>query len=235
MLGRWAEAEAMWQLIELDIGELTRSIFHPGVAETVYALFKFERGDLKEEHLALAEQRAKAGKNQLSCRVLSSIRGEWMLEQSQWSRAAEYLQEAVHLAHIVGVPDIGSEVELIIAKFQLGELSDPRQEAERLSQSKEPLHQSVAELWLAIGNHEQAKEHALLAYKDAWADGEPYVYRIGLNKATALLEKLGVEIPKLPPYDPNKDEKLPWEDKVASTIEKLRLEKAVKESPRTGE
>jgi ribosomal 50S subunit-associated protein YjgA (DUF615 family) len=78
---------------------------------------------------------------------------------------------------------------------------------------------------LAIGDYEQAKKHALEAYKRAWADGEPYVYRYELNKATALLKQLGSEIPKLPPYDSSKDEKLPWEDEVAAAIEKLRVEK----------
>ena len=83
----------------------------------------------------------------------------------------------------------------------------------------------LAELWLAIGDREQAKKHALAAYKRAWADGEPYVRRYDLNKATALLTQLGTEIPKLPPYDPAKNEKLPWEDKVAAAIEKLRAAK----------
>jgi hypothetical protein len=67
--------------------------------------------------------------------------------------------------------------------------------------------------------------HALAAYKAAWADGEPYVFRYALNKARALLEQLGAEIPDLPPYDPAKDEKLPWEDEVAAAIERLRAEK----------
>lgn len=79
-----------------------------------------------------------------------------------------------------------------------------------------------------IGDHEQAKKHALAAYQWAWADGEPYVYRYELNKARALLEKLGAELPKLPVYDPAKDEKLPWEDEVAAAIEKLRAEKEAK-------
>jgi hypothetical protein len=84
-------------------------------------------------------------------------------------------------------------------------------------------------LWLAIGDREQATQHALAAYKWAWADGEPYVHRYGLDKARALLEKLGAEIPDLPPYDPAKDEKLPWEDEVAAALEKLRAEKEAKD------
>jgi hypothetical protein len=49
-----------------------------------------------------------------------------------------------------------------------------------------------------------------------------------MNKARALLEKRGAEIPNLPPYDPAKDEKLPSEDEVAAAIEKLRTEKEAK-------
>jgi len=45
-----------------------------------------------------------------------------------------------------------------------------------------------------------------------------------LDKARAVVEKLGAEIPNLPPYDSTKDEKLPWEDEVA-VIEQLRAEK----------
>ncbi len=75
---------------------------------------------------------------------------------------------------------------------------------------------------------EQAKQHARKAYEWAWADGEPYVYRYELNKARALLEQLGAEIPNLPPYDPAKDEKFPWEDDVAAAIEKLRAKKEAK-------
>lgn len=93
--------------------------------------------------------------------------------------------------------------------------------------------QKTAEL--AIGDHKQAKVHALAAYKRAWADGEPYVRRYELNKARALLEQLGADIPNLPSYDPAKDEKLPWEDEVAAAIAKLRSERAAKEAKKRQE
>ena len=85
---------------------------------------------------------------------------------------------------------------------------------------------------MSNGDHEQAKQHALAAYKWAWADGDPYVRRYALSKAHALLERLRVEIPQLPPYDPAKDEKLPWEDEVAVAIEKLKAEKAARAKKR---
>jgi hypothetical protein len=80
----------------------------------------------------------------------------------------------------------------------------------------------MADLWLAIGDHYQPNKHAV---HEAWADGEPYVYRYELNKARALWERLAAEIPVLPPYDPAKDRKLSWEDELNAAIQKRRTEK----------
>ena len=147
------------------------------------------------------------------------------MEQGEWALAAENLHEAVRMARAVGQTDEGAETRLALAKFHLGQLPAPRCEAEQLAKAKRLSHRALAELWLAIGDRKQAKKHALAAYEWAWADGEPYVRRYELDKARALLTKLGAEVPKLPPYDPAKEEKLPWEDKVAEAIEKLRAEK----------
>ncbi|MCA8995266.1 MAG: hypothetical protein KDA88_25050, partial [Planctomycetaceae bacterium] len=68
--------------------------------------------------------------------------------------------------------------------------------------------------------------HAVAAYKWAWADGEPYVRRYELTQTTELLQQMNLPIPNLPPYDPAKDEKLPWEDDVLAAIEKLKAKKA---------
>jgi hypothetical protein len=129
------------------------------------------------------------------------------------------------MARAVSTIDAEAETQLALARFHLGQLTDPRREAEQLAQAREPAPNALAELWLAIGDREQANKHALAAYQRAWSNGEPYVWRYELNKATALLKQLGTETPSLPPYDPAKDEKTPWEDKVAAPIEKLRAEK----------
>ncbi len=126
--------------------------------------------------------------------------------------------------------DAESEVGLALAKFHLGQLSeeDARSEAERLAQLRQPALRYLAMLWLAIGDHEQAKDHALEAYRWAWADGEPYVHRYELTKTTELLQEMKVPVPVLPPYDPAKDEPFPWEAEVRAAIEKLKAEKAAK-------
>jgi hypothetical protein len=223
-VGRWEEAEATWQLLD-PMGRTWSWSYCSGNAELVYAVFQFWKGELREEHLALAERLANEGKNRLDIRRLYYLRGMWRLEQGEWALATASLQETVRMARERGNHDVAAETGLALAKFYLGQLTDPCYEAEQLAQARKPAHRLLADLWLAIGNHEQAQKHALAAYQWAWADGEPYVNRYELTKTTALLQQLGVPLPKLPPYDPAKDEKLPWEDAVAAAIEKLRAKK----------
>lgn len=230
-MGQWEDAEGIWQLLPPRDGNWPTDCDPPGYAEYCYAVFRFWTGDLTEKRLTDAEQLATADKDRFTVRALHGLRGEWQLAQGQWALAADSLHEAVRMAREVGLTDMEAnerEAELALAKFQLGQLAEPRREAEQLAKARHPFHRALADLWLAIGDHGQAKKHALAAYKWAWADGEPYVHRYELNKARNLLEKLGVEIPKLPAYDPAKDEKLPWEDEVTAAIEKLRAEKEAK-------
>lgn len=184
---------------------------------------------MSEENLAHAEQLARTGKNRGAIRHLHSLRGEWRLERGEWALAAVSLREAVSMARAVGQTDADAETRLALTQFHLGQLADAGGEAERLANAKQPAHRPLADLWLAIGDHEQAKTHALAAHKWAWADGEPYVHRYELTKARALLEKLGVPIPARPPYDPSKDGKFPCEDEVVAAIEKLRAEREAEE------
>jgi hypothetical protein len=218
----------MWDLLDPMGRNWSRALYRPGDAESYYAWARFVQGVLSEEHLANAEQLANAGKNRRIVRLLHRLRGEWCLERGEWALAAESLREAVSMARAVGQTGAEAETQLALAQFQLGQLADPRREAEQLANARQPSHRALADLWFAIGDRKQATKHALEAYKWAWADGEPFVHRYGLNKARALLEKLGAEIPNLPPYDPAKDEKFPWEDEVAAAIEKLRAEKEAK-------
>ena len=234
-LGEWEEANAIWAHLDSMGRKWPNSDYPPGWAEVYYSQIQFWQGTLTEGTLATAEALAQNGRNRGAIRYLHSLRGEWRLEQGQWTLAAESLHEAVRMARTVGQTDAEAETQLALAKFHLGSLADPRHEAEQLAQLKKPAHRALVELWLAIGDREQAKKHALAAYRWAWADGEPFVRRYELNKSRALLEQLGAEIPNLPPYDPAKDEKLPWEDAVVAAIEELRAEKAAEATKKAAE
>lgn len=230
-LGRWAEAATTWQRLDSMGHAWSRAAYRPGQAERLYAEFHFQQGTLQERHLAEAERPAAEGKDRGLIRYLHRLRGAWRLEQGEWAPAAASYQEAVRMARERGLPDASSETGLALAKHHLGQLADPRQEAEGLAELREPAHRLLAQLWLALGDSEKAKHHALAAYKWAWADGEPYVYRYELTKTTELLQQMKVEIPTLPPYDPAKDEPFPWEAEVRAAIDKLKAEKqATKDS-----
>jgi hypothetical protein len=188
-----------------DRGGIVRFGHRPGESQYYYALFCFWQGDLTDAHLTKAKQLAKTGKSRTVVPSLHALRGEWHLERSEWALATEGFQEAVSMARTVGRTDPKAEAQLALAPFHLDQLPDPRAEAEQLANAKWIPNRHLAVLWLAIG--------------------EPFVFRYGLNKARALLEKLGAEIPNLPPYDPAKDGKFPCEDEVVAAIEKLQAEK----------
>lgn len=231
-LGQWAEAAAHWSLLDPMGRDWNRAAYRPGQAEWDYGEFHFWQGSLQEAHLAEAERLAAQGKDRTIIRGLHRLRGDWRLTQGEWALAATSYQEAVRLARERSLTDAASETGLALAKHHLGQLANPREEAERLTQLRDPADRLLAQLWLALGDSEKAKKHALAAYKWAWADGEPYVRRYELTKTTELLHELGVPIPKLPPYDPAKDETLPWETDVRAAIEKLRAEKKAKQEKR---
>ncbi len=227
-LGRYDEAAAIWAMLHPMGSNWSRGVYQPGNAEHQYAQFLFAQGKLEAAHLAKAERLASDGKNRTTIRYLLLLRGKWHLEQKEWQAAADSLSQAVTLAREVQMEDPTSETLLALAKYHLGQLPNAEQEAERLSNAGWLDELALAELWLAIGNQEQAKKHALAAYKVAWADGEPYVFRYELNKATALLHQLGVPLPQLPPYDPAKDIPFPWEAQVEALLEKERREREEK-------
>jgi hypothetical protein len=227
-IGCGPEARELWDLLDPMGRNWTRASHRPGEAEYSYACFRYMHSDLREEDLIRAEELARAGRNRDSIRKLHRLRGAWRLDREEWTLAMESFGEALRMAHEVGQQDAGAEARLALARFHVGRVEEARHEAERLSQVKKPPDLPLAELWMALGERERAKKHTLAAYKWAWADGEPYVLRYELNKARALLEKLGVEIPNLPPYDPAKDGKFPCEDEVVAAIARLRAEKESK-------
>jgi hypothetical protein len=233
MIGSWEEAASIWRSLDPMGRDWLRQVYRPGKAEYLYACHHFWQGALQECHLAEAERLALTGKNRRTIRRLHCLRGEWRLEQGAWALAAASYQEAVRLARERSLTDATSETGLALARLQLRLAADPgaveplaaaRQDAERLAQWRRPAHGLLARLWLALGDSEQAKHHALAAYRWAWADGEPYVRRYDLTKATELLQQLNVPLPNLPPHDPAKDAPFPWEAEVRALLEATRAE-----------
>lgn len=225
-LGRRAEADFVWKVLDPKRHFGGRSICRPGNAECSYAEDRFRIGDLTEEHLVEAERLAHNERNRQGIRYLHGLRGRWRLERGEWVLAAASLQEAVALARAAGLRDGEAETQFALAQYHLGQLGEPRHTAELLAQLPQRDDLTLAVLWHTIGDIEQARRHALAAYRWAWSDGEPFVWRHELDKASELLARLGAEIPDLSPYNPANDQIEPWEIDVQDIFEELRAEEA---------
>ncbi|PNY37272.1 hypothetical protein C2E31_08280, partial [Rhodopirellula baltica] len=181
-LGCFSDAEENWLALDKMGRNWPDCCYRSGQAEFDYARVQYWKGALQEAHLAKAERLTVKGKRRSAIRALHSLRGIWRLEQGEWQLAGASYQEAVRLARERSLTDTASETGLALAKYHLGQLADPREEAERLAQLRDPAHRLLAQLWLELGDTEQAKKHARAAYEWAWADGEPYVRRYELTK-----------------------------------------------------
>lgn len=213
-MGQWQSAKKIWRELELKGRNWSREVYRPGMAEEAFATLKFFLGELHEDILTDAEKLSLGGLNRNTLRNLYKLRGIWQFEQGNFQASTDNLQIAVKKAREADFLDEDAETWLALAKARLGKINDLDKEIERLEQFRHPSFLPLAELWFVYDNREKAKQYALKAYKSAWADGEPFVFRHELKKATALITQLGMKIPELDPYDPAKDKKLPWEDDV---------------------
>ena len=236
-LGQWPEAAETWRLLDPMGRKWRRSTYRQGYAELWFARAQFWQGHLQEEHLSIAATLAEQDHNRQTILWVHALRGAWRLEQGAWAQAAASFSQAVAMAREVRRVDAASEAGLALAKVHLHQLTgdEARSEAQRLAQLRHFADSSLANrylarLWQALGELNQAKHHAIAAYTLSWADGEPYVYRYGLTKATELLHELSVPLPNLPHYDPAKDEPFPWEADLRAFIATRRADQAAKET-----
>lgn len=199
-------------------------LYRKGAAEWVNAMCLFWQSNLTEDILSQAESAAEQGKNRQALRGIAALRGAWCLEKRLYAEARQHFSAALMVTNGNGIENAVAKTGLALASVHLGQMTvdEAHREAEWLAQLRRPAHYYLGQLWQFLGEIDQARLHSVKAYEQAWADGEPYVHRYELTKATALLNELGVPTPQLPPYDPTKDEALPWEHTVHAAIEKLR-------------
>ena len=222
VLGRTADAEQAWQALDPMGRNWHRGGYRPGDAEAARAQYAFERGTLTELDLTQAERLAIDARNRSTVRELLRLRGKWHLQWEEWADAVDDFADAVRMARESGIGDAESETLLALARLRLGRLPDPSHEAGRLAGLRDPAHLPLARLWHALGNTTEATQHALAAYRYAWADGEPFVHRYDLDRASELLVRLDVAIPTLPVYDRATPPQLAWQDDVGAAIDELR-------------
>lgn len=231
-LGMWDEAAESWRRLDAMGRDWPRELYRQGEAELRFAVGQFFHSSLREEDLAVAASLAEEGHSRSVLRMVYRLRGMWRLEHRDWAQAAPSLHEAVRMARERRMVDEAADAGLLLAKFHLGLLTpdEARQEAMRVTAALDRPHRLLAMIWHELGDKDRAETEALAAYEEAWADGEPYVFRYELTKACELLGELRVLAPDLPPYDPDADDPLPWEADVRAAIGRLRAEKTEKDA-----
>ena len=102
-IGQWADAKAIWDLLDPMGRNWSRASYRPGDAESDVRSVpllagRFERRAPRRGGTTVP----RTGKNRGIVRDLHGLRGEWRLERGEWALAAESLREAVSMARAVG-------------------------------------------------------------------------------------------------------------------------------------
>lgn len=80
--------------------------------------------------------------------------------------------------------------------------------------------------YLALGNRDKAREHALGAYKICWGDGPPYHRHWDMEECRGVLAALGEPEPELPSCDPSTVKPYDFEVDVDRLIAKIEAERS---------
>jgi hypothetical protein len=174
-------------------------------------------GALTEPHLGAVIERTHALGERTLERALCRLLGTWHQTNSRDVPAVAAFEHAIQMARDVGLSDLSAEAQRGLSLARIGR--DAEAEAAALSAEREVEGVELAELWLALGQRDKARDHALRGYKWAWADGPPYSHHWDLERGRAVLRALGEPEPVLPPFDPAKIAPLPYEADINRLLE----------------
>jgi tetratricopeptide (TPR) repeat protein len=166
-------------------------------------------------------------KNQVHIRELYRLRGESALLQEQYGTAAGFFLDTLTLGRRSNIPVAGVLARLAYVRVCEGlheealELLDEALETEG-GERLHDLFNSAAEIYLTLGDADQAAHYATLAYQAAWTDGLPFVWWWRLERARQVLAQLDVPEPEMPPFSEENIEKVPYESEIYAFIDDLR-------------
>lgn len=218
--GAWAEAEHHYQAF-MAKPPTSQTEFWTSSVERNYAEMLLARGMLVEAEAPLerASSLALKSRDALEQRVIFWLRGELALRRGkeQAEIAIGHFNESVRRSRAAGANSSRALGGLARAYLAAGKPDEARKLVE-----EGITRIDAAEVWLGLGEREKAQERGLAAYEYGWADGPPYIYWETLERAKKVLDALGVPYPDLPPYDPSKQEPIPYEAEIRAFIEELK-------------
>ncbi len=225
--GQWKKAEAEYAAFNENPPTYQTTLWQAS-AEKYRAKTLIYREMDASETLDKAWELAVEASDALSQRQIHQWRGEEALQKGEINAAAEHFQNAITMARQHGSSELANYEGCFARALVLGgEKKRARQIigealAQQYKEEFHDLYNSAAEVYLALGERETAREYAIKAYKWAWADGPPYVWWWDLERAKKMLDTLGEPYPDMPTFDESKVKKIPHEDEIRAFVEELK-------------
>jgi tetratricopeptide (TPR) repeat protein len=229
--GQWSQAEAAYQAFNQQPPSWNTTLWQSD-AQCHYAAMLLYRGLDAGAALDQAGALAVQSHDTEGLRRLHRLRGERALLMGETNVAVEQFQNAITLARKHNAVALAAYLGgLACAHAQQGQRETALTLlAEAFSQPYQDeihdLYASAAEVYRLLGEIPQAQAYALKAYETAWADGPPFSWWWSLERAQKVLAALGQPYPDLPPFDPARVEKIPYEGEICAFIEALQAKKA---------
>jgi tetratricopeptide (TPR) repeat protein len=222
--GRLTEARDVWTRLTPALPDaMRRQGQFEAQARYTEASLLFREGSLTQDHLHTALDRTRAlGWHDVE-RWLHALAGAWHQSQGRHTESVAAFTTAIEMAHAVALRDTGSEARRGLSLSRLGRTREARDAAARAE--RDPPHAALASLYLALDQHDQARDHAREGYERAGANGPPYVWHWDLEECRTVLRALGEPEPVLPQYDPAGHPPFAWE----VDIERMLAEHAAKQ------
>ncbi len=200
-----------------------RHQYRIGSVEAILCWLKFRRNKLQATELEEALKMTIRGKNLSGQSTILHLQAEIALRKGILHEAVEAADREIEILRKTGVPDAYGKVFIARILAMQGRLYEAQSLVEEAGLEG---NWEAAEVYLQLDDCNKAKEHAMLAYKKAWADGPPHIFWWDLENSKRILARLGIPEPELPPFDPSKVEPIPYEDEIRAAIEELKAEKA---------
>jgi hypothetical protein len=185
-------ADRHWSILDPLGRDWEISRYRHGRAEYLRLLCSYHFGALDLDAVKAAEDiAARYRTSRRVLRDLTRLRGEWHLEQKEYSLAIAALEKAVAMARQSGMRDAQAEAALALARQMAGTLLDGLSVAEHLAAETECAELELALLWEALGQTERALHHAVKECAKASVDGESWIIRHRFDAANRIIERAG--------------------------------------------